>query len=59
MMYKIVLTSMGGTRRDYMTGLTEAEAVKICEDSGWAVAPDDGYVWDMEIEEDDWNMLSE
>lgn len=53
MVYKIVLTSMGGTRRNYMTGLTEDEAIKLCEDNGWEIDPDGGYVWDMEIEEDD------
>lgn len=52
-MYKVVMVSMGGTRQDMFTGLTYENAQKICEDYGWEVAPDGGYVWDLEIEEDD------
>lgn len=50
-MYKVVMTSMGGTRVDMFTGLTYDNAVAICEDYGWVVCPDDGYMWDLEIEE--------
>ena len=50
-MYKIVMTSMGGTRVDMFTDLTYDNAVAICEDYGWVACPDDGYVWDLEIEE--------
>lgn len=50
--YKIVMTSWGGTRLDMYTGLTEKNAVAICEDYGWTVCPDGGYVWDLEIEEE-------
>lgn len=52
MTYKIVMTSWGGTRRDMYTGLTEKEATEICESYGWTVAPDGGYEWDLEIEEE-------
>lgn len=52
-MFKIVMTSWGGTRRDMYTGLTYEEAHEICEGYGWQVAPDDGYVWDLEIEEEE------
>lgn len=51
-MYKIVMKSWGGTRRDYMTGLSYEEAREICESYGWEVSPDGGYVWDLEIEEE-------
>lgn len=51
--FKIVMTSWGGTRRDMFTGLSEKDAVEICEGYGWEVAPDGGYVWDLEIEEED------
>lgn len=53
--YKVVMVSMGGTRRDMFTGLTSERAHEICEDYGWEVAPDGpgSYVWDLEIEEDD------
>lgn len=49
--YKIVLTSMGGTEHAYMCNLSYAEALDICERGHWEV--DTGYVWDMEIREDD------
>lgn len=51
--YKIVMVSMGGTRKDMFTGLTAKDAFAICDDCGWEVAPDGGYVWDLEIEEED------
>ena len=51
-MYKIVMKSWGGTQQDMYTGLSYANAVDICEDYGWEVAPDGGYVWDLEIEEE-------
>lgn len=51
--YKVVMKSWGGTKQDMYTNLTHAQAVEICEDYGWEVAPDGGYVWDLEIEEED------
>ena len=51
-MYKIVMTSWGGTRVDMFNGLTYDNAVEICEDYGWTACPDGGYVWDLEIEEE-------
>ena len=50
---KIVMVSMGGTRRDMYGGLTEKDAVEICESMDWVACPDGGYVWDLEIEDDD------
>ena len=47
---KIVMKSWGGTKRDFMGGLTEREAVEICEGYGWHFA--DGYDWDLDIEEE-------
>ena len=54
-LFKVVMVSMGGTRRDMFTGLTSERAVEICEDYGWEVASDGpgSYVWDLEIEEDE------
>jgi hypothetical protein len=52
MTYKIVMTA-GRIHRDMYTGLTEEEATEICEGYGWEVAPDGGFVWDLEIEEED------
>lgn len=51
-MFKIVMTSWGGTRRDMYTGLTYKEAYEICEEYGWQVAPGGGYMWDLVIEEE-------
>ena len=50
-MFKIVMSSWGGTRRDMFTDLTYEEAYAICESYGWQASPDGGYVWDLEIEE--------
>ena len=50
--YKIVRVSWGGTKRDMYTGLTEENAIEICEDYGWTACPDGGYEWDLEIEEE-------
>lgn len=49
--YKIVMKSWGGVQRDMFVGLSEVEAIEICEDYSWQAAPDGGYVWDLEIEE--------
>ena len=51
MKYKVVMNSMGGTRRDYVTDLTWDEAYDICCDHNWQY--DAGYVWDLDIVEDD------
>ena len=50
-MYKVVMVSWGGVRKDMFSDLSYANALEICEDYGWQVAPDGGYVWDLEIEE--------
>ena len=50
-MFKIVMTSWGGTRCDMFTDLSYEEAYGICESYGWQASPDGGYVWDLEIEE--------
>ena len=50
-MYKVIMSSWGGTKQDMYTGLTYDEALEICKDYDWQVAPDGGYVWDLEIEE--------
>jgi hypothetical protein len=50
--FKIVMVA-GRIKRDMYTGLDEATANEICEEYGWEVAPDGGFVWDLEIEEED------
>ena len=51
MLFRIMLVSGGGTRREYMRGLNFEVAYQICEDNRWEL--DDGFVWDLEIEEDE------
>lgn len=52
-LYRIIMVSLGGTKRTMYTGLTEEVAVEICENLGWTACPDGGYEWDLEIEEED------
>ena len=51
MLFRIMLVSGGGTRREYIGGLNFEDAYHICENNQWEI--DLGYIWDMEIEEDD------
>lgn len=51
--YKVVMRSWGGVKKDAFRNLTEKEAYELCEDYGWTISPDGGYVWDLEIEEED------
>ena len=51
-MFKIIMYSWGGTRRDMYKGLTYEEALEICEEYGWVASPDGGYIWDLDIEEE-------
>lgn len=50
-MYKIQLSS-GWSTRDYVTGLTEAEAIEICEDNGWRFLDENCFEWSMSYVED-------
>lgn len=50
--YRIMMCSEGGTRRVMYTGLTEEAAYDICRDYGWRAAPDGGFEWRLEIEEE-------
>ena len=50
-MYKIVRTSLDGTRRDMFTDLTYQTALELCEIYDWIVRLDGGSKWELEIEE--------
>lgn len=52
-MFKVVMTA-GTVKKDMFTNLTHEQAVGICEDYGWEVAPNGpgSFVWDLEIEEE-------
>lgn len=52
MTYKVVMNAQS-VKKDMYTGLTLKQAEEICEDYGWEVAPDGGFVWDLSIEEED------
>ena len=51
-MYRVVMVA-GRVKREMYTFETEEEAIECCESYGWEVAPDGGFVWDLEIEEGD------
>ena len=51
MSYKIVMRA-GSVKKDMYTGLDEKTAEEICDGYNWEVAPDGGFVWDLEIEEE-------
>ena len=50
-MYKIVMISQGGIRRDMFTDLTYQTALELCEIYDWIVRLDGGSEWELEIEE--------
>lgn len=52
MLYKIVMTSWGGTRRDMFRRMSYDEALEMCEFYDWVACPGGGYEWDLEIKED-------
>lgn len=49
-MFKIVRRAMS-VRYDFITDLTEEEAVEICNHYNWEWADENTFVWDLEIEE--------
>lgn len=50
-MFKVQI-STGWIRRDYVTGLTESEAIEICEDHGWRYLDENCFEWDMDYVEE-------
>lgn len=50
-MYTIQL-STGWIRKDYVTGLTEQEAIDFCDENGWKFRDENGFVWDMDYIEE-------
>ena len=53
--FKVQMCSTcGNVRKDLYTGLTEQEATDICEEYGWVYSETEGgYVWDLDVVEDD------
>lgn len=50
-LFKIQL-SCGWTHMDYVSGMTEQEAIDFCEQSGWKFIDENGFEWDMDYVED-------
>lgn len=50
-MYQVIMRSWGGIRRPYIDGFeTFEDATSWCQDHNWELN-DGGYIWDLEIEE--------
>ena len=50
-MFKIQLIA-GTCRKDYLYGLTEQEAIMICENHGWEFVDENEFCWDMDYVEE-------
>lgn len=51
MEYKIQMSSCS-VRKDYVGGLTEREAIDICEEYNWEYMDENGFVWSLDYVED-------
>lgn len=51
MEFKIQLCS-GAVRHDFIGGLTETEAIELCQHYGWEWQDENEFVWDMDYVED-------
>lgn len=49
-MFNVMMVA-GRVKKVAFTFKTEKEAEECCEFYGWEIAPDGGFVWDLEIEE--------
>ena len=49
-MFNVMMVA-GKVKKVMYTFETEQEAIDCCESYGWEVAPDGGFVWDLEIDE--------
>lgn len=47
--WKIVMRSSGYTCYDFMSGLTEEDAMLICIQHDWIFVDEHGFVWDLDI----------
>lgn len=46
-MFKIQI-SCGWIRHDWLSGLTEGEAIEICEENNWQWIDENNFCWDMD-----------
>lgn len=56
-LFKIVMVSAGGVKHDWMCCLTQDEADRVLEDNLWQYCDENGFVWNLEVEEDTDAML--
>lgn len=53
-MYKIIMVSPGGTKRDVHGGFkTMGEAAKYADENNWEFCDENGFVWYLEIDKED------
>ena len=50
--FKIQMISAGGVRHDLYCGLTEEEAIEICQEYGWEFCDENRFVWDLDYVEE-------
>lgn len=51
-MYRIIAASGHGTENVFMSGLSESEAREICDSYNYEFMDENGFVWDMWLEEE-------
>ena len=51
MKFKVQISS-GWVRHDYICGLTEQEAIEICQENNWEYMDENEFVWNMDYVED-------
>lgn len=52
-MWKITMSSGGGTVRTFASGLSKEEAEEIAAGYGWEFVDENGFAWALDVEEDD------
>ena len=52
-----IIISCGRVKHKYVSGLTYKEALRMCENDRWRANPNNGCVWDEEIDWDpEWTV---
>lgn len=50
-MFKVIIRSRI-VKHDFMSGLSFKEAEELCEEYDWVWVDENGFAWDMEIDDD-------
>ena len=56
-MYKIVMKA-SRVRKDFLGSLSWGEAQNLCESYNWEWMDENGFVWELEIEEEDFEFIA-